>query len=89
DGKSRSTFNVWERNYTWPWKLGFGYSIFAEKNILNGIKIRAEMKNEDNGTGLSTLTYYYDQRRFNDVLERTEKNHMRPKQFILSIQGTF
>ncbi len=89
EGRQRSTFDRFERNYTWPWKLGFGFSGFVEKTVFNGIKVRGEIWKDDMGNGNSTLSIYSDHRRFNDLYERSEKYHHRPAYLRLIIQGTF
>ncbi|MBT6036417.1 MAG: TonB-dependent receptor plug domain-containing protein, partial [Kordiimonadaceae bacterium] len=89
EGSFRSKFGNRERNYTWPWKFGPGYKIFAEKTIAGGYKLIAEVWRMDMGTGRSTLTYYDDHRRFNDVIERSEKLHKSPAYIRVILQGTF
>lgn len=89
EGSVKSRIDNRERNYVWPWKFGTGYKIFAEKTIAGRYKLIAEIWQMDMGTGHSTLTYYNDHRRFNDVSERTEKEHKSPRYLRFMLQGTF
>ncbi|MDG1708432.1 MAG: TonB-dependent receptor, partial [Emcibacteraceae bacterium] len=89
EGTVKSEIDNRERNYVWPWKFGSGYKLFAEKTIAGNYKFIAELWQADMGTGHSTLTYYNDHRRFNDVSERTEKDHKSPKYLRFMLQGTF
>ncbi len=89
DGRVKSTHETFERNYLWPWTPGTSLKVFAEKTLLDGLKVRLEASQSDGGTGRSTLNIFYDHRRFDDLLERSEKNHTRPREIILSLQGTF
>lgn len=89
EGSFKSAIDNRERNYIWPWQFGPGYKIFAEKTIAGRYKLIAEIWKRDMGTGHSTLTYYYDHRRFNDVIERTEKEHISPAYVRVILQGTF
>ena len=89
EGSFKSAIDNRERNYLWPWKFGKAYKIFAEKTIAGRFKLIAEVWQMDMGTGHSTLTYYNDHRRFNDVNERTEKEHKSPRYLRFMLQGTF
>ena len=85
----KNSFDNRDKNYTWPWNQGMYLKVFAEKFIFNGIKLRLEAQQYEMGTGDSTLTFYYDQRRFNEVRERSEKHHTRAQEIMISLQGTF
>ena len=89
EGRVKDGFDNREINYTWPWNQGMYFKLFAEKTIFNGIKLRLEAQQFDNATGNSTLTFYYDQRRFNEIRERSEKHHTRAQEVMISLQGTF
>ncbi|MCC3859814.1 TonB-dependent receptor plug domain-containing protein [Pseudemcibacter aquimaris] len=85
----KSEFTNRERNYTWPWKLGPMYKIFAEKVLPGGYKLIGELWQIDMGSGDSTLTIYNDHRRFNDVFETMVKDHTSQNYFRFMLQGTF
>tara|TARA_R110002096_G_scaffold416576_2_gene619386 strand:+ start:219956 stop:222157 length:2202 start_codon:yes stop_codon:yes gene_type:complete len=89
EGRVKNSFDNRDKNYTWPWNQGMYLKVFAEKFIFNGIKLRLEAQQYEMGTGDSTLTFYYDQRRFNEVRERSEKHHTRAQEIMISLQGTF
>jgi outer membrane receptor for ferrienterochelin and colicins len=89
EGRLRSTHTANEINYSWPWTPGTFLQAFVEYNIYNGIKLRVEAAQDENGTGRSTLFRYNDHIRLNDLNSRDEKNHRRPKEITVSLQGTF
>lgn len=89
EGNYRSEFTNRERNYIWPWQLGPGYKVFAEKVLPGGYKVFAELWQMDMGTGDSSLVIYNDHRRFNDKFETMEKDHISQNYFRFMLQGTF
>lgn len=89
DGRLRSTQDTVDRTFIWPRGSGMNFNVFVEKSIFKGTKLRIEARQFDQGTGTSTLSFYSDHRRFNDLIERSEKIHRRAQEVMISLQGTF
>lgn len=89
EGKYESALNTQDINYIWPRTPKLDYTVFAEYQIIAGIKLYAEVYKNGRGNGSSTYYRYYDHVKFNDLKSRAEKTHHRPLQFKLSLQGSF
>lgn len=75
--------------YYWPYSPQLNLSLFAEYNIMPGIKLRAEFKQLTGRRGVSTHHIYSDHIQFNDLSERIEKDTRVPREVELTLSGTF
>ncbi|MEZ5759374.1 MAG: outer membrane beta-barrel protein [Emcibacteraceae bacterium] len=86
---SRSDYKRYYINYFWPNSPAASYKVFAEKTVFNDYKIRLEAEGLRHSRGTSTVFYYYDHIRFDDLYERKVQHWKRLTQLRFSIQGTF
>jgi outer membrane receptor for ferrienterochelin and colicins len=89
EGKFRSDTITQDINYYWPWNPGKEFKLFAEYNIIDGIKLRAEASQNGRFNGTSTNYKYNDHIKFNDLKTKAVKNHHFAREFQISLQGTF
>lgn len=75
--------------YYWPFSPQANVSVFAEYQIMAGIKVRVDAKRLTGRRGVSNRFNYTDHIRFDEFSNREERRTNTPQEIEISVQGTF
>ena len=88
-GAFQSDGATYDIRYYWPFSPQANIGLFAEYQILDGIKVRLDAKRITGRRGVSNRFNYTDQIRFDEFSNQEQRRTDTPQEFELSIQGTF